>query len=294
MADENANANLDNGTLLGGDEPQATVTAGDTVNPAPPAAETPAQLQFLAGPDGALPEGWRSHLPPEIRDAKSLDNVRTLQGLAASYVSAQRMVGADKLAIPGKDATPEEWGKVFDAIGRPKDASGYSSLSGDASGLTPEQAKEVGEAFWKNGFTDAQATAIMDLYRQQSEANAAEADRGRAASEAELRRDWGLMYSQKLRLADGMLTALGLREVMAGNPLLNDARFIRALAAYGEKVGEARLADAAGEPARASVRERLDAIMADRNHPYFNSSDPRHAAAVAEVTRLLATQGPRQ
>ncbi|MBQ4479089.1 MAG: hypothetical protein II943_00445 [Victivallales bacterium] len=207
-------------------------------------------------------------------------------------MSAQKMVGADKLAVPGKDATPEEWGKVFDALGRPKEATGYSALSGEAAaGFTPDQAKAIGETFWKNGFTDAQVTAIMDLYRQQTQANEQSAESARATTEAELRKEWGLMYSQNLRLADGMLTALGLREVMAGNQLLNNADFIKALAAYGAKLGEAKLADAAGEPARASVKERLDAILGDKSHAYYNASDPRHAAAVSEVMRLLATQG---
>lgn len=286
MADENTN-----GTLLGGEPPATPATAPQTLNPAPPAANTPANLSYLAGPDGALPEGWRTHLPPEIRDSKSLDSIKSLQALASSFVSAQKMVGADKLAIPGKDATPEEWGRVFDALGRPKEATGYSALSGEACGLAPEQAKAVGETFWKEGFTDRQVSAIMDLYRQQTQATEQSADASRAAAEADLRKEWGLMYSQNLRLADGMLSALGLREVMAGNPLLNDASFIKALAAYGAKVGEAKLADAAGEPARASVKERLETIMGDKNHPYYNASDPRHAAAVAEVTRLLATQG---
>ena len=287
MADDNTN-----GTLLGGEPPATSATAPQTLNPAPSADPAPANLSYLAGPDGALPDGWRTHLPAEIRDSKSLDSIKTIQGLASSFVSAQKMVGADKLAVPGKDATPEEWGKVFDALGRPKEATGYSALSGEAAaGFTPDQAKAIGETFWKNGFTDAQVTAIMDLYRQQTQANEQSAESARATTEAELRKEWGLMYSQNRRLADGMLTALGLREVMAGNQLLNNADFIKALAAYGAKLGEAKLADAAGEPARASVKERLDAILGDKSHAYYNASDPRHAAAVSEVMRLLATQG---
>ena len=36
-------------------------------------------------------------------------NFKDVNGMAKGYMNAERMIGADKIAIPGKSATPDEW-----------------------------------------------------------------------------------------------------------------------------------------------------------------------------------------
>ena len=49
--------------------------------------------------------------------------------LAKSYVNAQSMIGADKVAIPGKHATDEDWGEVYRRLGRPDTPEGYELVN---------------------------------------------------------------------------------------------------------------------------------------------------------------------
>ena len=64
-------------------------------------------------------------LPEDLRNEPSLKNLTDAGSLAKSFVHAQRMIGADKVALPGKSATDEEWRGVYSKIGMPAEASGY-------------------------------------------------------------------------------------------------------------------------------------------------------------------------
>ena len=68
---------------------------------------------------------WRTSIPEEIRGHKSLEHIQDVGALAKSYVNAQSMIGADKVAIPGKHATDEDWGEVYRRLGRPDTPDGY-------------------------------------------------------------------------------------------------------------------------------------------------------------------------
>ena len=65
-------------------------------------SETPEVTQSVAD--------WRDSIPEEIRGHSSLEHINDIGALAKSYVHAQQMVGADKVALPGKSATADEWG----------------------------------------------------------------------------------------------------------------------------------------------------------------------------------------
>ena len=58
-------------------------------------------------------------LPEDVRAEPSLKNFQDAGQLAKSYVHAQRMVGADKISVPTKHATDEDWNQVFSKLGVP-------------------------------------------------------------------------------------------------------------------------------------------------------------------------------
>ena len=62
---------------------------------------------------------WRESLPEDLKSDPSLLTVKDVPGLAKSYIHAQKMIGADKLAIPGKNASEEEWSAVYEKLGKP-------------------------------------------------------------------------------------------------------------------------------------------------------------------------------
>ena len=77
---------------------------------------------------------WRSALDEGLRSDPTLADIKDLNGLAKSYVHAQRMVGKDKLVIPGEGADPTEWDSFYEKLGRPQD--GKYNL--DPKGIIPD------------------------------------------------------------------------------------------------------------------------------------------------------------
>ena len=71
-----------------------------------------------------MPESWRETLPDDLRDDPILARFNDVPAMAKALVSAQKMVGADKVAIPSA-GDAEAWGKVYDRLGRPESGDGY-------------------------------------------------------------------------------------------------------------------------------------------------------------------------
>jgi hypothetical protein len=79
----------------------------------------------------AAPVSFLESLPEELRNEPSLRTFTDPGSLAKSYVNAQRMIGADKVAIPSKSATSDEWREVYTRLGAPTDVGGYQ-FEGDS------------------------------------------------------------------------------------------------------------------------------------------------------------------
>ena len=124
----------DTQTILNGNPDNTAPVGDDTVvngNPAadnPPADNSPAEFDFtkLVDDKGGLAENWRQALPEDIRNERSLDSIKTFGTLAKSFVSAQKMIGANKVAIPGENATADEINAFHKALGRPDKMEDYS------------------------------------------------------------------------------------------------------------------------------------------------------------------------
>ena len=77
--------------------------------------------------------GFFDSLPEDLRAEPSLRNFTDPVSLAKSYVHAQRMIGADKIPLPGKSATDDEWRQVYKRLGAPDNPKGYDfKVSPDA------------------------------------------------------------------------------------------------------------------------------------------------------------------
>ena len=59
--------------------------------------------------DAAPAISFNETLPEEYRSEPSLRNFKDVGGLAKSYLSAQRMVGAENIAKPSQSWTDDQW-----------------------------------------------------------------------------------------------------------------------------------------------------------------------------------------
>ena len=251
----------------------------------------------------AEPEEWRTSLPEAIRDDASLKSISDVPALAQSFVHAQRMIGADKVVVPGKWATEDDWSAVYDKLGRPSDAGGY-----ELKVETPEGAEADGDMLdWfrstahKNGLTPRQAQGLLAEYQQFSQSREVSAsgsvEQQQVVTEQELRKDWGETYDERIGIAKDVLAQFGDDELADGvatdGQILfgNDPRVVRFLHKVGayinERVSEDGLLGAkttgmmAPDEAQAKIRE-----LTAQNSPYWNQRAPEHDWYVAEVQRM--------
>jgi len=248
-------------------------------------------------------DDWRTAIPEEIRDHKSLSHINDIGALAKSYVHAQQMIGADKVVLPSKSATEDEWAEFYTKIGRPESPEGYElEVQGLPEGAEPNQ--EMLDWFKQTahqaGMTPQQAQHMLQAYnemtaneygmtQQQAEARVAEV-------ETELKREYGEAFDDKLTVANGVLAEFSspdLAEVqLADGTLLGDnPEVIRLLANVGtyiqDRVGEDSLEGVrtSGAMTPDDAMQKVRELTAP-NTPYWDQRHPEHDWYVNEAMKF--------
>jgi len=232
-------------------------------------------------------------LPEDLRAEPSLKNFTNVGDLAKSLVHAQKMIGMDKIPIPGKHSTQEDWEVIYSKLGRPSDPKEYKlETSIDANDPGLQQFKQVAHSI---GLNADQANKILNFYGELSESGqqqlAAQDQVARETAESDLRKEWGLAFDKKVQQADTVFKTyfpqeLKDQKLANGNLLGNDPQFIKALAALAENFSEDNMTsenDLTMTPQDAQREiEKLTAL----GTPYWDKKHPGHDAAVQEVHML--------
>lgn len=134
----------------------------------PIVASTPAG-QSVAGDPAS--KNWLEGLGDLGKDP-SLQMFKDPASLAKSWVSAQKMIGADKVVIPGKDASEEEMAAFYAKIGRPESADKYEYKLPEGVQMDDNLAKSFKEVAYRAGLTARQAQALVEWDAQQKLENA--------------------------------------------------------------------------------------------------------------------------
>jgi len=117
---------------------------------------------------------------------------------------------AESIALPGKDATPEQWAEFYAKVGRPESPDGYEMEVPD--GDDGAFAKQVAPLLHKAGITGEQAKVLSQGWNQmkvEAEAAIAEADRAEIArmdtqnkaEAAALKNEWGANHDANMHFA---------------------------------------------------------------------------------------------
>lgn len=245
----------------------------------------------------SAPVGFFDSLPEDLRAEPSLRNFTDPVSLAKSYVHAQRMIGADKIPLPGKSATEDEWRQVYKRLGAPDSAKGYDFKVG-ADVMRDTEIEAFRTAAFEAGLNSKQAGRIAQFLEgtvTQSRAAMEEgADAVRYAGEQELRQEWGQAFDQQVQLAHkAAVTFLGNTDLLdsvelADGRLLGDhPAIVKMFANLAKEIGEDNLLGDASElvmtPAEA---QNKISEMTRQGTPYWDKFHPEHRAYVDEALRL--------
>jgi len=241
------------------------------------------------------PADWKQELPEDLREDATVRNLRSLPDAMRMLVHAQKMIGADKLALPKGEDDPA-WDAVYDRLGRPQDPESYEL---PAQGETLEDTAfgmAMRSAFHEAGLSQRQAARLAESYQsfvgEALAARDAEQSEAFEAEEAALRKSWGVAYDARLDQAQRAARRFAKEPVLdALEGAVGRAAVLRMFARIGAVLGEDDLAGAgSGDFALTpeAARAGIDAFKLDREKfaAYLDRGHPGHAAAVAEMKRL--------
>lgn len=273
--------------------------------PVTPAAEAPA---VVATP--AVGGSWRDTLPVDMRDDQTLSQIPDIEALAREHINVQKVIGADKIARPQEDWTPEQFDEFYTKLGRPAKVEDYDLAGVEAPEGLPViegfQESMVGEMH-KLGLSSTQVAGILKSYYegQGAQFEAAGVDR-QQASEAgiqDLRNEWGKSFDAQVDLANRALRAgagdqfeaLSQIELSDGSLLGNNPAIIKVFAALGGKMSEHGLVGAAASRSTVSPSEAGAQIAKLKGDPEFlksflHAEHPEHAASVKRIDDLTIAQ----
>lgn len=250
-------------------------------------------------PAAAAVKSWTDDLG-ELKSHPAAQKFKSPADLLKSYVNLEKTIGKDKIALPGKDAKPEEIKAFFAKLGVPESPDGYKlpdvKLPESAGTINPNVQKEFLAKAHEIGLTPQQVSALYEWQAgsitsalSQKEAAAAESVQ---KSEAALRKEFGRAYDEKISTAKKVIAAFGddgMKEVIAGE-IGNNPAFVRFLAKIGSSLSESGFKGVGGvstftmtpEMAKAEIHR----IYSDKNHPHNIATHPAHKAALEQMKDL--------
>ena len=241
---------------------------------------------------------FKSLIPAEYKEDKALQNFQDMKGFVKSYLHSQKLVGADKIPVPNKHATDEDWNEVYTRLGKPESPDGYKfNLPKDNNKLDDNSLKAFSEQAHKLGLLPHQADGIIKYYNEL--ANAAEVDTNskaetsRLQAEEALRKEFGPAYNNKLNAAKNLASAtlgsdfLSNTVLKDGSKLGDNPTVVKAFADLAGKLSEDTIVKG-DSPSYMTVKEidqQLDKIR-QPGSAYWDKTHPNHNAAVQEAYKL--------
>ena len=137
---------------------------------------------------------FKDLIPENFKEEKSLENINNMEDLVKSFLHAQKLVGTNKIPVPNKHATDEDWQEVFSKLGAPETPEGYKYSFKDGE-VDLNQIKSFNETAHKLGLLPKQAEGLIKYYNELNTNQASELESKAAdaqlATETELKKEFG-------------------------------------------------------------------------------------------------------
>ena len=241
---------------------------------------------------------FQSLIPAEYKEEKSLQNFNKMDDFVKSYLHSQKMVGLDKIPVPNKHATEDDWKEVYKRLGSPEAADGYKYSLPEGHAVPEETLKSFSEEAVKLGLLPNQADGIMKYYNEVINQGVNEqniqAEEARTKAEQELRNEYGSTYDNKITGAKNLATAtlgsefLNSTILQDGSKLGDNPQLVKAFAQLSEKLSEDDIVkgDTTSYLTTNEIEKQIAALQ-QKGSAYWDKKHPAHAIAVEEVAALI-------
>ena len=260
-----------------------------------------------AEPTTTLTEGqfnFKEHLAPEYKDHTALKDISDVNGMAKSYISAQEMIGQQRLPIPVAEADPSEWSRFYDSVGRPQGTEGDGYKFDEA--LLPEgvQKNEDMEKFFRKSMHDAGLSQkqAADMYKSYNEFSGQFTEKQANTTsdmekqwDTDIRQEFGLAYNDQLESAKAAIEEFGsddLKGYLDESRLGNHPEMIKFAAKIGTQLLEKGSQGRAGRQNSSVLTpdQAKNEIAQLHGNPQFmeayHGSGPSHQEAITRMTAL--------
>jgi len=267
--------------------------------------------------ENQLPEGWRDVLPESMRTNGVLETATTIESLAKMAIDGRNLANT-ALRIPSEDASaevqaefrtdlmgkmpdlmfkpneenPKGFTEIARIMGMPESADGYTI--GDMPDAIKENIGKIAALAHKANMTDDQfkaiAEGIIGDYKESSDLNTGNIDIERG----KLKELWGDAFDKKMGLAEHFAKQVGFSDdfvnaIKEGTIGSSDMQALDKVIAGFEGEG----VDIGRQPGNQDVvmtpsdaEERINDIMGNKGHAFWDASNPGHKAAVDKVVKL--------
>lgn len=228
----------------------SVLTTETPAAPAPAVTETPASAAPAAWHDSfdADTKGWLQN-----RGYDKLDEKAALNESIKGFRNVEKLIGAPAeqiLKLPGKDAKPEEYGVIYDKLGRPADPSKYDLKFGtDTRPVDPAFDGFAKGLFHKVGLSQSQAAEVAKEFTAYTDKVVNDKVSGYKADlqkqEVELKTEWGGGYDQQVGVAKQFIHAAGIKgeQIDQLEQVMGFAGVMKFFNQLGSKIGESKYVD---------------------------------------------------
>ena len=253
------------------------------------------QSSVLSGEE-TTQNNFQDLIPEEYRGEKSLSNFKDMNDFVKSYLSAQKIVGADKIPVPNKFATEEDWKAVFNKLGAPEKPEDYKYNFKEGE-VDQELLSTFNQQAHKLGLLPQQAESLIKFYNDMNEGSSVQAEekatQTRLHTENELKKEFGPQYVKRLdqakRLASSTLGNDFLENTLLadGSRLGDNLNVVKAFSDLAEKLSEDEVVKGdSSSYMTANEIEKEIASLTEEGSPYWTKTHPNHQKAVQEVFKL--------
>jgi len=266
-----------------------SLTDGGTGTPAQPVAEVAPGISF--------PENWKEGLPEEFRSDPNMQHIIDVPALAKSYINAQKQIGADKIPVPGKHATEQDWQAIFQKLGNPSSIDEYQIEVPEDAGFDDDMLKSLKETAHKAGILPRQMNQLLSNYaaaqKVQSEEQSKKDEMAIQKGVDELKQEWGRAFDQEVgdaKQAIKYLNNADFNEWLDKSGLGNNPMLIKVFNKFGKLLKEDSIKgqseSGSGVMTPALAVQEINKIYGNPEHPFFDRKHPNHNNAVDEMQQL--------
>ena len=283
---------------------QITEQPASPVETTPVTTEQPTTIASTPTPISSTTEqpkvatSWKEAISEEFRTNPNIEKFTEIDALAKSYINATQMIGQDKVSVPNKNSTEDQWNEVYDKLGRPESADKYSlDVKSDVVPFDDGAVKQFAENAHKLGLSNKQAQGVLEFYKNSMEGtaqqNQVDTETSQVQAEQELRKEWGREFETNVKRA-GALAKANLNSDVLDLELNNGMRvgdhpeIIKGFAKMASLMTEDKMVsdEDKGATSSASIESEISTITNNTDGPYWNKNHPDHDKVVQQVYKL--------